>query len=156
MEHAIFQPLGLRLANLCWLFKSTAVKQILIVGDGVVVEWSRGHLFLARDNGLSVLPEASGRDSLMQDMVMTLARDAGYPVVDAAFTREALLAADELFVCGPAADVVAVRKVDDHLVGQGQVGRITQKIREMVTETVRGRSRRSLHWLEYVVSQPLF
>ncbi len=86
---------------------------------------------------------------------MTLARDAGYKVVETRITRDELLTADELFVCGTAAEVAGVCAVDGLSVGSGRVGPVTRQMQEMYFDTVRGRNRRSLQWLEYVTTHPI-
>lgn len=134
----------------------TLDETVLLDQDGFVRAESGDCLFLVRDNRLYTTPDGNEPGRIMRDTVMTLARDAGYPVVAKPLTREDLFTADELFLSDAAAEIVAVCRVDDHLVGQGQRGQVTQIIQQMVTDTVRGRNRRSLHWLEYVVTQPVF
>ena len=128
---------------------------IMLDQNGFVTEWTGGNLFLVRDDVL-YSPDGPTPDGVMRDTVFSLAQDAGYPVASRRLSREALLAADELFVCGPMADVMAVTRVDDRLIGQGKMGRVTQKMQVMLDDAVRGRNRRSLYWLEYVVTQPVF
>lgn len=135
--------------------KTNSDAAIMLDPDGFVSAWTSGTLFLVRDNVLYA-PDGPTHDGVMRDTVFSLAHDGGYQVASRRLSREALLAADELFVCGPMADVMAVTRVDDRLIGQGKMGRVTQKMQAMLDDTVRGRNRRSLYWLEYVVTQPVF
>ena len=50
-------------------------------------------------------------------------------------------------MCGTAAEVTPIREVDDHLVGPP--GPVTQQIQQSYLDTVRGRTERWAHWLEY-------
>ena len=47
--------------------------------------------------------------------IMTIARDQGIEVVEAQLLRHDLYLADEVFMCGTAAEVTPVRSVDDQL-----------------------------------------
>lgn len=139
-----------------WHSPTQAKGTIFLDQDGFVTSESHPPLFLVREGCLYTAPSGQEDAAVMRDTVLTLARDAGYTVAEKPLTREDLFRADELFLCDPALEIVAVGRVDDRLFGSGQRGRVTQIIQKMLAETVRGRSRRSLHWLEYVVSQPVF
>ncbi|MBK9052276.1 MAG: branched-chain amino acid transaminase [Chloroflexi bacterium] len=128
---------------------------IMLDQDGFVAECTGENLFLVRDGVLYTPPRANVLEGITRDSVMTLARDAGYKVVETRITRDELLTADELFVCGTAAEVAGVCAVDGLSVGSGQVGPVTRQVQEMYFDTVRGRNRRSLQWLEYVTTHPI-
>jgi thiamine pyrophosphate-dependent acetolactate synthase large subunit-like protein len=51
-----------------------------------------------------------------------IAAERGYPVEEQVITRDQLYMADELFVCGTAAEVVALREVDGRRIGAGSNG----------------------------------
>ena len=63
--------------------------------------------------------------------------------------RSDLYLADEVFMCGTAAEVTPVRSVDDHEIG---VGPITQELQTAYLDTVHGRSDRWAQWRELVPS----
>ena len=63
--------------------------------------------------------------------------------------RSDLYLADEVFMCGTAAEVTPVRSVDDHEIG---VGPITQEIQKAYLDTVRGADDRWSQWRELVPS----
>ena len=48
---------------------------------------------------------------------MQILADKGYPVTERDITRSELYLADEVFMCGTAAEVVPVREIDDHPLG---------------------------------------
>ncbi len=70
-------------------------------------------------------------------------------------TRDQLYYADEVFVCGTAAQVVGVREIDYRPIGTGQVGPVTRHMQGLYQDTVRGRARRYLDWLDYMVLEPV-
>ena len=50
---------------------------------------------------------------------MTIAGDLGYEVVERNIARAELYLADEVFLSGTAAELVPIRELDDHTVGEG-------------------------------------
>src|SRR5262249_35470869 len=61
--------------------------------------------------------------------------------------RSDLYLADEVFMCGTAAEVTPLRSIDDHELG---VGELTLQIQQAYLDTVRGKSERWAQWLEHV------
>ena len=59
-------------------------------------------------------------EGITRDSVMTLARDLGYEVVEQMMSRDVLYIADEVFVCGTAAEVIALREIDGRTIGSGR------------------------------------
>ena len=68
-------------------------------------------------------------------------------MVEKSLIRSDLYLADEVFMCGTAAEVTPLRTIDDHELG---VGEITLQIQAAYLDTVRGKSERWAHWLEHV------
>jgi branched-chain amino acid aminotransferase len=83
--------------------------------------------------------------------VIQIAQDLGYTVREEQLIRSDLYLADEIFMTGTAAEVTPLRSVDDVEVG---VGPITLEIQQNYLDTVRGRSERWAHWLEYASKTP--
>jgi branched-chain amino acid aminotransferase len=83
--------------------------------------------------------------------VLTLARDAGYTVVEERMVRDRLYDADEVFLSGTAAEVIGVREVDFRTVGSGSIGPITRAVQQAFRQAVRGEHHRSPEWLEPVL-----
>ena len=81
---------------------------------------------------------------------MTLASDLGIEVVEEQITRDQLYIADEVFLCGTAAEVVPVVEIDFRKIGDGGVGLVTKKIQKIFTETIHGNNKRSKDWLAYI------
>jgi branched-chain amino acid aminotransferase len=84
---------------------------------------------------------------ITRDSVKQIAQDLGYAVVEKALIRSDLYLADEVFMCGTAAEVTPLRSIDDYEIG---VGEVTLEIQRAYLDTVRGRSERWAQWLDYV------
>ena len=62
---------------------------------------------------------ASILDGINRKSVIQIARDLGFEVVERDLARAELYLADEVFFTGTAAELVPVREVDDHAIGDG-------------------------------------
>jgi branched-chain amino acid aminotransferase len=77
-----------------------------------------------------------------------IARDLGYTVEERSIARAELYLADEMFLTGTAAELVPVREVDDHPVGEP--GEITRVIQAKFEDALHGRAEEYLEWLDPV------
>ena len=125
---------------------------ILLTDGGFVADGSGESIFVVRD-GVIATPDLSTSilAGITRDTVIQIAQDLGYRVIEKNLIRTDLLVADEVFMCGTAAEVTPVRSVDDVEIG---VGTVTLEIQEQYLDTVHGRTERWSHWLEYPVQTP--
>ncbi|HEV2310878.1 MAG TPA: branched-chain amino acid transaminase [Acidimicrobiia bacterium] len=121
---------------------------ILLNTSGTVAEATGENVFIVKNGVLVTPPLHSGAlEGITRDSVMVIARDLGYEVREQALLRTDLYLADEAFLCGTAAEVVPIREIDDHEVGEP--GEVTRKIQETYFATVRGQVEKYADWLEY-------
>ena len=121
---------------------------ILLNTQGSVSEATGENVFVVKDGVLLTPPLSSGAlEGLTRDSVMTIARDFGYEVREQELLRTDLYLAEEAFLCGTAAEVVPIREVDDHEIGDP--GEITRKVQETYFATVHGQVEKYADWLEY-------
>ncbi len=125
---------------------------ILLTAEGYVADGSGENIFVVRDGEISTPGlSTSILPGITRDTVIQIAQDLGYVVSEQNIIRSDLYLADEVFMCGTAAEVTPLRSVDDHELG---VGPITLKIQEAYLDTVRGRTERWAQWLDRVVPAP--
>lgn len=121
---------------------------ILLTPEGLVADGSGENIFVVRDGVIYTPDLATGiLPGITRDTVTQIAQDLGYTVVEKALIRSDLYLADEVFMCGTAAEVTPLRSVDDHEIG---VGEVTLQIQKAYLETVRGKSERWAQWLDHV------
>ncbi len=65
-------------------------------------------------------------------------------------SRDQLYIADEAFVCGTAAEVIAVTEIDFRTIGSGCMGPVTRQIQKAFRALISGSHPRSAEWLDYV------
>ena len=123
---------------------------IMLDPQGFVAECSGENLFLVRDGVVYTPPRATVLEGITRDAVVTLADDLGYEVLEEPISRDQLYIADEVFLCGTAAEVVPVREIDFRVIGNGRRGPVTHATQQAFIQTVRGDAPRSNEWLDYV------
>jgi len=121
---------------------------ILLTPEGTVADGSGENIFVVRDGVIYTPDLATGiLPGFTRDTVKQIAQDLGYTVVEKAIIRSDLYLADEVFMCGTAAEVTPLRSIDDHEIG---VGEVTREIQRAYLDTVRGKSERWSQWLDPV------
>jgi branched-chain amino acid aminotransferase len=121
---------------------------IMLTHDGFVADGSGESIFVVHDGVLFTPDLATGiLRGITRNSVIQIAQDLGYTVVEKNLIRSDLHVADEVFMCGTAAEVTPIRAVDDVEIG---VGEITLAIQKAYLETVKGESDRWAQWREPV------
>jgi branched-chain amino acid aminotransferase len=126
---------------------------ILLTDDGYVADGSGENIFLIKDEILST-PDLSASilPGITRQTIIEIAQTLGYAVHERQVIRSDLYVADEVFMCGTAAEVTPVRSVDDHEIGPP--GPVTKAIQAAFFDAVRGRDERWARWLEYAEKTP--
>ena len=125
---------------------------ILLDSRGFVCEGSGENIYAVRDGQIVTPPQsASILDGINRRSILTIARDLGYEVVERDLARAELTLADEVFFSGTAAELVPVREIDDHVIGEGTgPGPITREIQRVHDDALHGREPRYAEWLDIV------
>jgi branched-chain amino acid aminotransferase len=121
---------------------------ILLNQDGHVSEGSGENIFLVR-RGVVATPslDQSVLEGITRRSLITLLREQlGMTVEERPIERGELLLADEIFLTGTAAQVTAVSRIDHRPVGSGQLGPVTDKLRKLFFDVVRGRVEKYRSW----------
>ncbi len=119
--------------------------------NGYISEGAGENLFFVK-NGVIFTPPTTAciLPGITRSTLMTLARELGYEVKEEAISREAMYLADEMFMCGTAAEVVPVRSVDQIQIGAGKRGPITEKVQSAFFGLFNGQTEDKWGWLDYV------
>ncbi len=120
---------------------------IMLGPDGYVAECTGENLFLVRNKIVYTSPRAGILEGITRDTLITLARDLNYTVVEEPISRDQLYIADEVFVCGTAAEVIGLREIDFRVIGDGKAGPVTRALQQEFEKLVNGRHARSGQWL---------
>jgi branched-chain amino acid aminotransferase len=123
---------------------------ILLDPQGYVAECTGENLFVVRGGRIYTPPTVDILEGITRDALITLARDLGYEVVEQPISRDQLYIADEVYVCGTAAEVIALREIDFRVIGAGRMGPVTRAVQHAFRDAIHGQHPRSAEWLDYV------
>lgn len=136
---------------------------IMLDPQGYVAECTGENIFLVRAGALYTPPAATVLEGITRDSLMVLARQMGLNVVEQPISRDQLYIADEVLVCGTAAEVIGLREIDGRVIGAGTTGPVTRMLQQEFTKVIHGRHALSAMWLDPVpmdawamVEAPLF
>ncbi|MBF0282578.1 MAG: branched-chain amino acid transaminase [Zetaproteobacteria bacterium] len=123
---------------------------LLLDVQGFVAEGSGENFFIVRD-GIIYTPDLTAAlDGITRNTIITLAKEAGYEVVEKRITRDEVYIADEAFFTGTAAEVTPIREVDNRQIGTGSRGPVTTYLQKKYFDVVHGRSPEHEAWLSYI------
>lgn len=97
--------------------------------DGYVTEGSSDNVFIVKRGVVYTPPTYLGAlAGITRQAIMDICERVGYTVKEEPFTRHDVYVADEVFLTGTAAEVIAVVKVDGRTIGTGKPGSVTQHL----------------------------
>lgn len=136
------------------LIKTDAVlagydEAIVLNEDGHVSEMSAANLFIVR-GGVAITPPVNANvleGIVRRSLIQLLQDDLGVPVVERDVDRTELYLADEAFMCGTGVQVAAITRVEHRPLGDGRIGSITKRLRDLFFDVVSGRVPKYRHWL---------
>jgi branched-chain amino acid aminotransferase len=105
---------------------------LMLNSDGYVAEGSGDNIFIVKRGVLYTPPGYVGAlEGITRQAIIDLAHQLQFQVKEEPFTRHDVYVADEVFLTGTAAEVIAVVNVDGREIGDGKPGPIT---RQLLTE----------------------
>ena len=123
---------------------------IMLDPSGYVAECTGENIFVVRNDVIYTVPRGSILEGITRDSLITIAGDLGYTVVEEPISRDQLYIADEVFVCGTAAEVIGLREIDFRTIGTGKTGPVTRNLQKAFDELTSGRHARSEQWFSAV------
>ena len=102
---------------------------LMLNSQGFIAEASGDNVFAIKGNKLMTPPTwCGGLEGITRDKVMQVARELGMEVSETVMTRYEIWTADEVFLTGTAAEVIAVVDLDRRMIGSGKPGPLTKKL----------------------------
>jgi branched-chain amino acid aminotransferase len=115
------------------------VEALMLNYKGEVAECTGDNIFIIKDGLIQTPPTDAGiLEGLTRNHVIQLARDAGHQVLESAMVRDDIYTAQECFLTGTAAEVIAVISLDGHTIGNGSPGPITRDLMDRFRQLTRG------------------
>ncbi len=102
----------------------------LMLNDvGLVAECTGDNIFIVRDGVITTPPLTAGAlDGITRGVVFDIAKDLGITIREKDISRHDVFIADECFLTGTAAEVIAAVKLDQRLIGDGKPGPVTNRV----------------------------
>jgi branched-chain amino acid aminotransferase len=123
---------------------------VMLAPNGLIAECTGENIFVVR-NGIIITPplSAGALEGITQSSVMTIARDLGMDIRIDNLARSDLYIAEEMFVCGTAAEISAVKSVDDREIPNP--GPMTTAIAKIYIDAANGKVDQYKDWNELAV-----
>ena len=125
---------------------------IMLDTQGNVGECTGENLFVVRRGKIMTPSTSPVLEGITRHTVFTIAQDLGYEVLEQTISRDQLYIADEVFVCGTAAEVIGLSEIDFRTIGDGKSGKVTREIQNVYHDLIRGKVAKYEHWCEYIDS----
>lgn len=105
------------------------VEALMLNHNGEVAECTGDNIFIVKNGVLKTPPPDAGiLEGITRNTVMKLAHEAGVPVQQCVMVRHDIFTADECFLTGTAAEVIAVISLDGRQIGDGRPGPVTREL----------------------------
>jgi branched-chain amino acid aminotransferase len=116
-----------------------SVEALMLNHKGEVAECTSDNIFIVKNGDIKTPSTDSGiLEGITRNAVIRLARGVGLCVEETTLTRHDIYVADECFLTGTAAEVIAVVSLDGRTIGDGNPGPITQDLRRGFQSLTRG------------------
>ena len=116
------------------LFRSEAQQAqagegLMLNEQGYVAECTGDNVFILKRGVVHTPPISSGGlDGITRRVVLKLLAEMGVPCQETVLTRHDIFTAEECFLTGTAAEVIAAVELDRRPIGDGKPGALTQKL----------------------------
>jgi len=106
--------------------KESRAMEIIYQHKNLLLEGATSNIFIVKD-GTIITPMRNILSGTMRNLIIKLLKKEGVIVE----TRDVMMSetfnADEIFLTGTFKNILPVRQIDDRMIGDGQVGKITKK-----------------------------
>ncbi|WP_146434787.1 branched-chain-amino-acid transaminase [Blastopirellula retiformator] len=122
----------------CEASKAGCLEALMLNHKGEVSECTADNIFIVKNGVLMTPPTDAGiLEGVTREAVLELAVEAGIPTQEKTLTRHDVYVADECFMTGTAAEVIAVVRIDSRPIGDARPGPITLKLQELFHKLAR-------------------
>ena len=131
--------------------KGTKYQEAILLDEkGFLAEGPGENVFLVKDGKLFTPKLGSILAGITRDSVIHFAHDLDIEISECELTPEDAYSAEEAFYSGTAAEITPIHSIDDHVLGSGDIGPVTKRIKEIFLETTSGKNEKHQDWLAYI------
>jgi branched-chain amino acid aminotransferase len=111
--------------------RAGCLEALMLNHKGEVAECTGDNVFIIEGGVLKTPPKDAGiLEGVTRNVVLDLAARLNIPSQEVTMTRHDIYTADECFLTGSAAEVIAVTECDGRVVGSGKQGPVTKQLRD--------------------------
>lgn len=115
------------------------LEALMLNHKGEVSECTGDNIFVVKQGIVKTPPPEAGiLEGITRNAVIQLARQAGMTVREIPLTRHDIYVADECFLTGTAAEVIAAVSLDGRQIGTGSPGPVTRELKTRFEQLTRG------------------
>jgi branched-chain amino acid aminotransferase len=112
---------------------------IMLNSEGNVAECTADNIFIVRSGQVETPQTHDGvLEGVTRRVMIGLCASLGVPCVQKTLQRHDLYVAEECFLTGTGAEIIAVTKIDNRVIGAGTPGPVTRKLTEAFHRFTRG------------------
>lgn len=130
--------------------KAGCQEALLLDHKGFISEGPGENIFIVKRRSLFTPPPQTILPGITRDTIMKIARDLNLKVYEKNIKPSELKKVEEAFFCGTAVEICPIGKINNTWINKGEVGPITQKIKETFQKIVRGEIKKYRKWLTFV------
>ena len=124
---------------------------IMLNNKGHVAEGSAENIFVIKNGRITTPPlSADILNGITRNSAIQMIKASGKKINEKNITVKNLLAADEIFMTGTAAEVKSVTRVNRTKIGSGKIGPITKELQSSFMDVVMGKNKKFLTWLKFL------
>ena len=105
-------------------------ESILLDSSGNIAEAAAMNIFMVKNNVIKTTPLGTILNGITRRVVIRILKGLGYVVKEEYFKPEELKSADEVFLCGTAAEITSVASVDDIKIINSSSSNISEEVKE--------------------------
>jgi branched-chain amino acid aminotransferase len=98
---------------------------------GFVAETNATHVFIVKDSGVWTPRVLACPEGITRATVLEICTANAIPLGERDMTLDEFYAADEMFCTGTMGELAGVLKLDERVIGDGQIGRTTRRLSEL-------------------------
>jgi branched-chain amino acid aminotransferase len=123
---------------------------LLLDYNGDIAEGPGENIFMVEKGMILTPPGNNILPGITRSSIMEIASELGLETKEETISYKRLIMADELFFTGTAAEITPIYKIDDWVIGNGEIGLVTRRLMEKFSNIVTGQDSKYEKWLTYV------
>ncbi len=132
------------------IHRKGADEALLFDYNGYLAEGPGENVFIVKKGELITPPRGAILGGITRESIMEMAKNMNIPVKEKNISKRELLAADEAFFTGTAAEVSPIAKINGKKIGKKKEGPITLELKETFTKAIHGEIPKYRKWLTLV------